>query len=744
MVFIKTIVEPLFRWQGSNERSPDLEWIESTESLIPRIHELLCMLLPARWDLALSPGAVSVQFLSEGAWNRAFRVTIRYDGCLPQSCPLTEDVNGAPGSYSAVFRLSVPIEKSLKTLSEVATLQWVKYHTEIPVPRVFMYDGTGDSFGGYEWILMEHMPGQPFSSVRDSLTTDAKTSLAKTIAEWVHALWSTRYAKIGGLYKPDDIKTLEEHYMDEGGMSTNGVRDGIAPADKPNVTVSQLCNQQYMGDWRPEYSLNKGPFHDLRSFCLSFVHATRAELRDVRQKQRAEIEELCNKIYDDDLECIADKPALSIAKRNRTRRYLETETAAERETRHRRLEATKAELETQMESLFPGKGAEAWRSAMGLFYRESTAALDVSVNTPRPLPNDTEHVGCIHRESTAPLDVSVNAARRQQGAPKTVGCIRANGLVTYQQCRYELERWEHHESIMERLAHVIQTVVPDERLPEGSCVLHHWDISENNVLVDAEGRPTALLDWEQMFTIPILPLINSANSANMDCPGTGDAAAEGPSSPSVESLMEAVPLPPILKPIGNRSEYRYSHEPSPSRIQPWQSLARETESWQMKQMRLAYTDRLRELFVADSSRSSADYVEVWTFNASEEVGRKGWPMTSVKRNGWSNKAPGLNEEWLVKKILTEVPNTWMGPSFVEELVLEAEDALEELMFDEEDALEQLMFEEQDAFENGWSNKSPGLAEEWVTGKILTEVPDIWMGPPFVEELVLEAEDALRI
>lgn len=646
MVGVERTTEPLFRWQGSNERSPDLEWMESVESQVPRIHDLLLVLLRARWGLPLSPDAISVEFLSQGAWNRAFKVAIKYGGCLPQSCPLVEDYDRASGSYRAILRLSVPIERSLKTLSEVATLQWVKKCTAIPVPRVFMYDATGDSLGGYEWILMEQMPGQPFSSMRDGLDDGAKTSLARTIAEWVHALWSIRYDAIGSLYEEDGIESLMKRTGYEEGMSTNGVRDGVGDKKELRMHISQLCSQQYMGDWRPEYSFHRGPFSDLRSFCLSFVYATSAELRDDRQKQRSHIEKLCSDIYDDDLECIADKPALPVAKRNRTKRYLEAETSAEREKRQHRLEANKADLMAHMASYFPGESAEASRSLMGLFYREVAAPLDVGITT----------------EFTR-----FNANR----PGRRVRRVRENGVVTLHQCRYELEHWEHHESVIERLAHVIDTVVPDDGLPAGSCVLHHWDISENNVLVDAEGRATALLDWEQMFTIPVLPLINSAKSANTCSTSVRETAA-----PSAESLVDAVPLPPIFKPMGNSSEYRYSHRPSPSKTPPWQSFACELKSWQLKQMRLAYVGRLRELFAAQSTRGSNHQFEVSTFTTRYNMDPKGGEnKTSAMPYGWSNKTPTPEEDQLVEKILYKIPNTWIGPSFVEELVLEAEDVI---------------------------------------------------------------------
>lgn len=51
---------------------------------------------------------------------------------------------------------------------------------------------------------------------------------------------------------------------------------------------------------------------------------------------------------------------------------------------------------------------------------------------------------------------------------------------------------------------IIDSYVPSTVLPRKSTVLQHWDINDYNVLVDeGTGQRTALLDWEQSYTVPL-------------------------------------------------------------------------------------------------------------------------------------------------------------------------------------------------------------------------------------------------
>ncbi|KAK8848658.1 phosphotransferase enzyme family-domain-containing protein [Apiospora arundinis] len=122
--------QPLFRWSAGY-----VEWLLEPEDQIAAIRDLLQIQLKRVWALSLEANDIVVEFIAEGTWNRAFKVTLPPGLSLPFP---TKDQYQHQYCRHLVFRLSLPVLKSSKTRSEVTTLRWVRHHTAIPVPRVFL------------------------------------------------------------------------------------------------------------------------------------------------------------------------------------------------------------------------------------------------------------------------------------------------------------------------------------------------------------------------------------------------------------------------------------------------------------------------------------------------------------------------------------------------------------------------------------------------------------------------------
>ena len=96
----------------------------------------------ARDHLGISESTpVSVNFFRQGAFNKLYTI---------QSPNL---------SKSYIFRVTLPVEPFYKTASEVATLSYLRHHTSIPVADVVAHSATTENPLGFEWILMECLPG---------------------------------------------------------------------------------------------------------------------------------------------------------------------------------------------------------------------------------------------------------------------------------------------------------------------------------------------------------------------------------------------------------------------------------------------------------------------------------------------------------------------------------------------------------------------------------------------------------
>lgn len=243
-------------WTGDKVSSPQAEWVEGQ----PGQDKIKTVLAPCLDQLNI--GCVQdfdVEYFSEGSWNKVF--------LLANKKKDTE----------YIFRVCLPIYPWYKTESEVATMEFVRQHTDIPVPIVYAFESSADNELGYEWILMQKLPGVQYCKVDDELDMDSRLSIARKIADWVHQLSQHRFTDIGSLYFSD---TKHTHGEDE--------REGTEK-DKGEDTfkLGRLVNQYYMGDWRHDYQHERGPFNNVHDFLRSYHDCRAMELCDHRQRLRA-------------------------------------------------------------------------------------------------------------------------------------------------------------------------------------------------------------------------------------------------------------------------------------------------------------------------------------------------------------------------------------------------------------------------------------------------------------------------
>lgn len=152
-VDIWTQRQPLGKQNNNNQPSPSmvrdsqygLEWDNKGLYLVPawtREPSIEAIENVCRRQLGLRPeDTCTVSFYAAGAFNKLYLVS-------NISNPL-------------LIRVSLPVHPHLKTRGEVATLRWVRDNTEIPVPKVVAFQDDNENEIGFEWILMELMPGAP-------------------------------------------------------------------------------------------------------------------------------------------------------------------------------------------------------------------------------------------------------------------------------------------------------------------------------------------------------------------------------------------------------------------------------------------------------------------------------------------------------------------------------------------------------------------------------------------------------
>jgi hypothetical protein len=101
---------------------------------------------------------------------------------------------------SYVMGVSLPVHPHLKTESEAATLEWLKRETSIPVPRVIAMCSDSNNELGFEWMLIEHMPGTVLAEAWGSLSWTEKESVTMQIAACIAELNARKFKGIGSLF----------------------------------------------------------------------------------------------------------------------------------------------------------------------------------------------------------------------------------------------------------------------------------------------------------------------------------------------------------------------------------------------------------------------------------------------------------------------------------------------------------------------------------------------------------------
>ncbi|KAF3066419.1 hypothetical protein GL218_09115 [Daldinia childiae] len=106
-----------------------------------------------------------------------------------------------------IIRVMLPVDPYFKTQAEVSTIEWVRQYTSLPVPRVLIFDPTGTTQIGLEWVVLECFQGQilPVAAEADEVnwamvSNEKKRSLIRQFVSFYSATFDHQLSAIGNLY----------------------------------------------------------------------------------------------------------------------------------------------------------------------------------------------------------------------------------------------------------------------------------------------------------------------------------------------------------------------------------------------------------------------------------------------------------------------------------------------------------------------------------------------------------------
>ncbi|KUJ07009.1 kinase-like protein [Mollisia scopiformis] len=214
-----------------------LEWIMETFGLEPRwtrdpdtakIEQL------ARKHLHIAPNSpCTIKFHARGAFNKLYKIE-------------TETRN-------ALMRVTLPVDPHNKTNSEVATIDFVREFTDMLVPQIFAFDDSNEIELGFEWILMELLPGGTLRSKWRKMSGDRKRDLVKQVVKYQAQLFRHRFEAVGNIFFDFEAQST----LDIVTSTPPVIKE---PRENPLPTIGQLVSMIFFWGNHINQNVPRGPF----------------------------------------------------------------------------------------------------------------------------------------------------------------------------------------------------------------------------------------------------------------------------------------------------------------------------------------------------------------------------------------------------------------------------------------------------------------------------------------------------
>lgn len=211
-----------------------------------------------------------ITFLSAGTFHKAYLISLVDRSEL----------------VASVARRYMP---RYKTRSEVATMNYIRENTNIPVPTVYHYDSNPYNRLGGEYILMSKAPGIQLGTVFHALRYQDLIKLLENLASLLLPLFAHRFSAIGSLYSgPNPKRFLSSSTPTPKASHPLDSKSGFPITPSPSIVDSKLYDVQsgrqdihvgpiiswpFFGSNRGELThpneINRGPWSSSREYFSS-------------------------------------------------------------------------------------------------------------------------------------------------------------------------------------------------------------------------------------------------------------------------------------------------------------------------------------------------------------------------------------------------------------------------------------------------------------------------------------------
>ncbi|KAK3316862.1 hypothetical protein B0H66DRAFT_478142 [Apodospora peruviana] len=240
-----TLIQHRHCWKVDDSGTLDPAWPREPDVTVARA--LAVAHLPHEYaDAAIAPFA-------QGAFHCLYTITA---------------ASAASPQPQYLMRVALPADPFFKIESEVATMEYVREHSSLPIPRVIAFCSDASNPLGFEWILMEKIvDGVPLDDVWDDMTFEAKTKLTLDFAHRIKPLMDLRFSLLGNIYFSD---VWNEFII----VNNNNTDVDIGVGSK--YAIGRMVHPRFFAGKRLFLPADRGPFRSSRDLVM-------AEMSMVRQ-----------------------------------------------------------------------------------------------------------------------------------------------------------------------------------------------------------------------------------------------------------------------------------------------------------------------------------------------------------------------------------------------------------------------------------------------------------------------------
>jgi aminoglycoside phosphotransferase (APT) family kinase protein len=186
-----------------------------------------------------------VEFLGAGAFNKVFTVRC--------------------GSYTSyILRVGLPVHPHFKSMSEQATIQYVRQHTSVPIPQVLSAESSNNNELGFEWMVMERVMGDPLADQWLPLSWLKKELLVRNVIALNVQLFQKRFAAMGNLYTAKDLTQLPT-----ANLSNTMLLGNEHSTDGTAFCLDEIVSMEFFTEKHLQVNVPRGPFKSSRDWLAA-------------------------------------------------------------------------------------------------------------------------------------------------------------------------------------------------------------------------------------------------------------------------------------------------------------------------------------------------------------------------------------------------------------------------------------------------------------------------------------------